>query len=286
LEQHIYNWIRKAEQKWLHRLHLHVSALFAGRFLPSHDQSHHLRVWNICKYLLREIAGFNEMMDEELVEGLIIAAWFHDTGMSLSIGREHGALGRELCERFLNAQERPRPLRADELLEAIERHDLKKEQVYGEFVAGTPPGILALLSVADDLEALGLIGIYRYTEIYLNRGIPLKELGFQVLENAGKRFRNIVSSCRQCGPLVKTYHQQYNELAVFFDAYNRQLLAESDPAVVYCGHVGIVNYIRKWSVEAGVRPEHYLQELEGIEPGAIVQTYFNQLKNELERARL
>jgi hypothetical protein len=286
LEQRIYNWIIKAEQKWLHRLQLHVSALFDMKFLPSHDQSHHLRVWNICKTLLPEIAGFNEMMDQDLVEGLIIAAWFHDTGMSLSIGKEHGALGRELCERFLNGQELPRPLRAAELLEAIERHDLKEEPVYGEFGAGTPPGILALLSVADDLEAMGLIGIYRYTEIYLNRGIPLKELGFQVLENAGKRFRNIVSSCRQCGPLVKTYHQQYNELAVFFDAYNRQLLAESDPAVVYCGHVGIVNYIRKWSVEAGVRPEHYLQELEGIEPGAIVQTYFNQLKNELERARL
>jgi hypothetical protein len=31
--------------------------------------------------------------------------------------------------------------------------------------------MLTILSVADDLDAFGYIGIYRYIEIYLERGI-------------------------------------------------------------------------------------------------------------------
>ena len=37
--------------------------------------------------------------------------------------------------------------------------------------------LLTILSVADDLDAFGFIGIYRYSEIYLTRGIDPEKIG-------------------------------------------------------------------------------------------------------------
>ena len=44
-----------------------------------------------------------------------------------------------------------------------------------------------MLSVADDLDAFGFTGIYRYSEIYLMRGINPNQLGHLIIENAAKQ---------------------------------------------------------------------------------------------------
>lgn len=275
-------WIREAEEKWLEPLYQNALQLFEGTFLPSHDQEHHLRVWHICKNLLLEISGFNKKMDPDLVEGLMVAAWFHDLGMSLRTDMEHGILGREMCEKFFLDHALPKPIRYGEVLEAVEKHDQKGESVYALFVPGTPPGILDILSIADDLDALGIIGIYRYVEIYLLRKIPLHLLGIRILENAMNRYGNMVNSCAHCPWVISSYRGQYDLLVEFFNLYNQQILIHGDPQQVLQGQLGIVNHIRRLGVEGLVRPEYYLQQLDRAKAGTTVQSYFNKLKDELE----
>ena len=74
-------------------LYENAKALFPDNLLPSHDHTHHMRVWNLCKVLLNEIATFNSRMDQSLVEGVLIAAFFHDLGMATSTREDHGKRG-------------------------------------------------------------------------------------------------------------------------------------------------------------------------------------------------
>ena len=71
-------WIRQAEDRWLDLLYSNAKRLFRKNTLPSHDHSHHMRVWNLSKSLLREISTFNPGIGRSLVEGVLIAAFFHD----------------------------------------------------------------------------------------------------------------------------------------------------------------------------------------------------------------
>ena len=41
-------WIPEAEAEWLEILHAHAKEAFRSGMLPSHDHSHHMRVWNLC----------------------------------------------------------------------------------------------------------------------------------------------------------------------------------------------------------------------------------------------
>ncbi|MEN8229673.1 MAG: HD domain-containing protein [Bacteroidota bacterium] len=279
-------WISHAEKNWLETLHNHAEDLFSTTFLPSHDHHHHRRVWNICRNLLREIATFNTLMDESLVEGVLIAACFHDLGMVHSTQEDHGHLGREICETYFKKSTIHPPSRFVEILSAIEQHDIKEKKIYSGIHPDTSPGILDILSIADDLEALGVIGIYRYTEIYLKRNVTLHNLGIRILGNATARFKNISESCTNCPLLIREYHRQYSDLVSFFDSYNQQLLIERDPGEVYYGHIGVVNYIRTLSVEGETRPENFLRKVGVNNPGTIITNFFTSLHHELDQARL
>lgn len=269
----------------MERLHSHVEGMFSGCILPSHDQTHHHRVWNICRELLTAIGNTRPTLDPTLVEGTLVAAYFHDLGMARSTREDHGFLGRGLCEDYFKDQVRL-PARFPEILEAIELHDIKEKKVYAGIRPGMPPGILDLLSIADDLEAFGTIGIYRYAEIYLKRGTGLRDLGIRILGNASRRFRFFLEGCGQFPGLVSKYQWQYGELVSFFDLYNQQLLTGPDPQEVFHGHLGVVNLIRTLTVEGATEPMDFLRAL-GSEPrGSTVTNFFKALQHELEKARL
>ena len=274
-------WLERAEKDWLAFLYLHAEQLFRGCSLPSHDHTHHLRVWNLCKELLREISAFHAGMDQALVEGILIAAFFHDLGMTRSPSEEHGRLGSDLCRKWFEDHDRNPPENFPEILRAIELHDRKGEPLFAPFRPGVPPEILGILTVADDLEALGTIGIFRYAEIYLRRGLPLEELGNRVLANALSRFETFREACSLCPGLIRKYRSQYEELYCFFTEYNVQLRAVSRPQDVLIGPLGVINYIRISDPDPG-KPEP--GEGNGI-PEALVD-YFNTLKHELDQARM
>jgi hypothetical protein len=217
-------------------------------------------------------------MDQALVEGVLIAAFFHDLGMVRSLSEEHGRLGRDLCRNWFREYTQDTPGNFPEILRAIELHDRKGEPVFGPFRPGIRPEILGILTVADDLEALGTIGIYRYAEIYLQRGLPLEELGNRVLANALSRFEMFRESCRLCPALIRKYLSQFEELNRFYLEYNLQLRTVSVPGEVLEGPLGVVNYIH--SPGPGPDPG----QGDGI-PEAL-KDYFNVLEHELDQARI
>ena len=278
-------WIEDAEKNWQELLQAYTKEIFSGTFLPSHDHTHHSRVWNIGKTLLEQIGTFNKYLDPGLVEGLLIASMFHDLGMVVTREKEHGRISREMCEDFFRQRKLKKPERYKDLLDAIERHDIKDERVYFDIDPGERPDLLTLLSLADDLEALGNIGIYRYAEIYLVRGMNLSELGIQILGNVSIRFNHISKSCALCPEILRDYRPQYAALVSFFDRYNQQLLVETDPALVRSGYIGIVNTIRRLSVEGTTRPEDFPAEVEQGDPPKLMLDFFTELTEDLQNAR-
>lgn len=275
--------IDQAEDTWLSPLYSNAESLFSDAFLPSHDHSHHLRVWKLCKSLLLEISRINTSIDQSMVEGVLIAAFFHDLGMVTSNREDHGKLGGNLCKEWFREKGFAPPHRFEEILEAIELHDIKEKGSYSKINRTDQPPILSLLSIADDLEAFGTIGIYRYAEIYLLRDISLAQLGDRILSNAEARFKNLQKSCKLCPSIISKYQKEYAILRDFYQFYNLQLQKEAIPETVFVGHLGVINYIRTLGVEKHNGPESFPDLLQNED--TLVNTYFRTLKNELEKAR-
>ena len=269
-------WIDRAETAWLDMLYSHAARLFQNTTLPSHDHTHHMRVWNLGKTILRELSSFNPGCNYPLVEGVLIATFFHDLGMVYSTREDHGKLGSDLCQTWFSKWDKDQPEDFQEILRAIELHDQKDLQIYASFSREYPPEILGILSVADDLEALGTIGIYRYAEIYLQRGIPMEELGERILENAAKRFENLSAGCKRCPSIIEPYRKQFEELCLFFEQYGHQIAGIAEPASVYSGQLGVINYIRTGRLDQEARDSE----------DRVIRDYFKKLEHELDQARL
>lgn len=277
-------WIDKAEEIWLDLLKKNARLVFSSTWLPSHDHTHHQRVWNISKKMIREMEHSQVRIDYSLVEGVMIAAWFHDLGMVSHSGEKHGATGRGLCEAYLKDLFVPAPARYDEILEAIENHDIKEARTHQGIRSREAPEILPILAVADDLEALGVIGIYRYTEIYLMRGTGMDQLGRKVLQNVHHRLENL-ASCQVCRQLLKAFEKEIQILTTFFETYHRQL---SDPATgehIQGGPAGVVNRIRILGLEQNIRPEAMAELIRRDHADEYVNQYFKMLKDDWIHAR-
>lgn len=177
--------MENAEDKFLLILYRHVRQLFKTTPLPSHDHDHHLRVWCYAKSLVNELTGLKVLITQEQAENLILAVFFHDTGLTRNLKADHGLDSRELCEQFLHDYPLLFRLNTTPALIAIEKHDNKNyltEEDENNF------SVLTLLSLCDDLDAYGAIGVLRYAEIYLLRGISSGELSGKVLANIKNRF--------------------------------------------------------------------------------------------------
>jgi len=157
--------------------------------------------------------------------------------MSVETGTKHGKHSRDLCIQFLTRNYLPENDFQD-VLTAIENHDRK------DYTGNTGANdLLNILSVADDLDALGFIGIYRYLEIYLTRGINPEELGHMIKENAGKRFDNFIKTFGFTPELVNKQSKRYKILDSFFHEYNNQVsyyhFGGNNPSG-YCGVVEVL----------------------------------------------
>jgi hypothetical protein len=269
--------IAEAEEKWLEEVGPFVADLFGETFLPSHDHNHARRVWSLSKRLLLELESYDSPADQELVEGLLLASWFHDTGMVRDPGEKHGAYGGEIFERFIGEHHLFK-----EVMNVIKNHDTKERSLYPDLKPGRPPAMMAILSIADDLDALGTVGIYRYSEIYLKRGLPPALLGIKVLANVRRRFKNILESCTAFPTLMASYRENYLRIEQFFNRYNQLLLAVEEPDKFQWGELGVVNYIRAYSVEGKIRPEDFYSQPDIASSGSLVKTYFKKLHDELE----
>jgi hypothetical protein len=231
--------IESAERQFRQILEEYFISIYDEKSLPSHGIDHHRRVWNNAKEILQYYYFKDKNISIDFVSRLIIACYLHDIGMSVDPGFRHGIHSRELTVRFLRANKLSIHDFSD-LLVTVENHDKKD---YSD--EGNVNDLLTILSVADDLEAFGFTGIYRYSEIYLTRNIKPAILGEMIIENAEKRFDHFKEAFGEYAELFQKHHDRYKILTGFFKEYNRQTLSYNFNGNNPSGYCGVIELIMK-----------------------------------------
>jgi HD superfamily phosphodiesterase len=206
--------ISTAEAKWQKLLFNYSKEKFTLIPLPSHDQLHHLRVWKFAKEILSELDKYGNQYSFMEVEAILIAVFFHDLGMTVTREKDHGAESRDLCLQFFEAHKVLRPSNLQVILEMIEKHDDKEYINHSETIGR--PSTAVILNIADDLDAFGYIGIYRYTEIYHFRGISVQNLPSCILPNLEARFQHFTRHLGKSGNLAELHGKRFFSTRTFF----------------------------------------------------------------------
>lgn len=267
----------ETENRWLKELYNHVKATFVSDPLPSHNEEHHLRVWNYCKDFLTELDARGIAIDKTFLEQMILAVFFHDTGMSVNRDSNHGKESRRLCEEWMDSHSLPRD---EKILQAIEHHDDKTYTLPGGLTLVNNLSILSILNICDDLDAFSYCGIYRYSEIYLLRGISFGELGQQVISNASRRFGNFMSSCMQLPGMIKTHAPRYDVLENFFRQYNAQLRKDPTGRTIDHGPVNIVKIFYRQILGGVNSVESLCSSAMSEHQGIYEKAFFENLRKE------
>ncbi|MCK4749476.1 MAG: HD domain-containing protein, partial [Bacteroidales bacterium] len=243
--------IGEVEARWLSPMFAQCRDLFSGVFLPSHDHLHHARVWSHARALLNLLSESTSIIPESLVEELIIAVFFHDVGLIRTTEEKHGLESRFLCEEFFKSNktdiQKPDAESFLNILDAIERHDDKSlKSTIPDFRPGIVPDLLSLLSTSDDLDAFGAIGIYRYAEIYLFRGIGQEQLPLRVSGNIDIRFKNLKNTFKSYTDFVRLQETRFRVVYNFYlslaQAYARNDEKPSwEPFLIKIFHDSLLN---------------------------------------------
>ncbi len=257
------------EKKWLGETYGYCRKCFSGTHLPSHDEIHHLRVWYFAKTLLPEYHKRIHELSREHIEGILLAAMLHDTGMSQTLDITHGRASRRLAETFFLSSSSP-PALADDILAAVEKHDDKS---YSDVISTeTDQGIIfSVLSLADDLDAFGATGVFRYYEIYLLRGFEVSEMATAILPNLDRRYESVTMKLASLPNLLTGIEQRYLTTRRFFED-----LKTGDPCALRILDTFEIS-IRK----PGIKPEQAIPEIlkKGGDP--CVSRFFRIMQREL-----
>ena len=269
--------IASSETKYKKILEEFFRGIFDISFLPSHGIDHHWRVWHYAKEILDQLADHGVEIGQALIDKLIITCFLHDSGMTVDPGFSHGTEGRKICERFLSENN----LYADEfsdVLHAIENHDNK------DYTGINKPGeLLTILSVADDLDAFGFIGIYRYLEIYITRKKPLQELGYLIIENSENRFQHFLRTYGFYNALVGKHAKKYDIINSFFNSYNEQVSFYKFDNQFVAGYCGVAEIITRMLKSNQSFPD--INSLVNDYSDPVIQWFFAELNNELSEFR-
>jgi HD superfamily phosphodiesterase len=260
--------IKSAENQFKQILEDFFISVYDEKQLPSHGLEHHRRVWKTAKALSTRLSEQYLIKNPQFIPSLIIASYLHDLGMVKDHGPRHGRWSHDLCKTFLD-QNSLKESDFPGLLEAILVHDKKDYSV--------PDGInlQTLLSVADDLDAFGFIGIYRYIEIYLLRGVKHQYLASGIRENAKRRYIHFEELFRAEKDLIRQHSERYLILDKFFSEYDFQLNDATDNS----GFVKVVDILagmvkNKTDLYALTREHEKSQDKK-------ISWFFGNLKSEL-----
>ena len=230
----------QAEKKWGGQVFTYLTDLYHGHWLPSHDIAHHRRVWkNACRLAN---GSFTDLFaeDEFFAEKLFLACFFHDTGLLVEQGEYHGAQSRKICEEFLSERTGIMPFEAGEVLEAIENHDDKNYELLPGYHFAN---LKTILSMADDMDAFGAVGVYRYVEIYILRGIVETDVAERILRNASSRYAHLKA-------MFSGSFQNNNPLATEYNRLCKLLGIQSYTEEPYC----LVHWIRTHILDCKLDP--------------------------------
>jgi hypothetical protein len=235
--------------------------------------SHHRRVWKYAKELLLSANNQNVTKDN-FTDKLIIACYLHDIGMSVDTGARHGRLSRDISEQFLIKNSLPVNEFSDALA-AVENHDDKE---YRDKSGNNL--LLTFLSAADDLDAFGYVGIYRYSEIYMMRGINPSEIGYLIQANVSGRFDNFSRIFSDDDELIQKHKNRYEIINRFFSDYNIQAalydFGKKKPEGI-CGITDIFCGL----VKSGDDPEALFISFSEGSGDPVISSFFKELLHEL-----
>lgn len=268
--------IKNAESKWLVQLQDQCRNVFKEVHLPSHNETHHTRVWLHAKKLLLEMAKKGQPLNEKDIEMLIIAIFFHDTGMSQTLQKDHGKISRGIAKEFLKDKE-IHGLELEEILDAIEYHDnkdyiTKKEE--GEFT------LQSLLNICDDLDALSYIGVYRYFEIYSLRNISINDIPDAVLDNLQKRFQHMKNFLSFSPNYLKEQNQRYITIRDFYKDLSFQVKQAGEEITSLNGPLGVVNFLKEFIFNQKLNLKEAVKSSLLISGDGYVTNFFEKLEKE------
>jgi HD superfamily phosphodiesterase len=266
--------ILTAETRFLAKLEEFFLLYFPGTKLESHGLDHHRRVWTYAKELLLYPGTETSTQNDLLPHKSLLAAYLHDIGMAVDSGPKHGIHSRNLCEKFLKSC-KLHLLDHTDLLDAIEKHDDKD---YRTQQADNP--VLQILSVADDLDALGFTGIYRYIEIYLMRDIRYEEIGDLISKNVTVRFKNIEKVFGDQSDFMHRHQTRYEVISGFFRSYSSEAKSYKFGSCKPSGFCGVAELIGE-SIEKGSTVKELIQHATGNDYDNIIKQYFINLHREL-----
>ena len=266
--------IESAEKEFKQILEEFFIAVYTEESLPSHGIDHHRRVWNYAKELLRLIPLKNTEQTSRLPSESIIACYLHDIGMAVDQGVKHGKLSRDFCKRFFAENEIPEN-KWLEVLDAIENHDNKDY-----IINASGNNLLSILSVADDLDAFGLTGVFRYMEIYLAREIGFDRIGYMIRENAQKRYNNFIKMYGSVDEMVMKHWERYYLLDMFFTKYNGQLPSYKFGTAHPSGFCGVVEIIEN-IMQNHLHLKDFYTQPEKHTNDPLILLYLAELKKEL-----
>ncbi len=267
------------EKEWLKPLYLHVDGLFSGTNLPSHDADHHLRVWVHCRELMLELEKAGVPIDEETIKQSLIACFFHDTGLLKDLGENHGAESRLLCRLYLVDHPEFAVKNTESLLHAIEKHDDKSEKNIEANNIEEVKTTHRLITTADDLDAFGFIGVFRYLEIYIKRNVDTYQIPGKIISNLKGRFNNFWQSYSFLQQYAQLQKIRYSQTLGFFANLDAQLSARNQ---LPNGYVEVFNILFGFvaSKQSDLTP--LISEILETSTSDFVLTFFKRLKSENE----
>ena len=233
--------LQKVEHSWLTPLYITCKLAFSQTHLPSHNEDHHYRVWIIARELIKQLEKQAITFSRSDLTKIIIAAFLHDTGMSVTINKTHGKESRKICKKFVDEYKPEGIDNLQELFDVIENHDDKGYQ--NKFAKiKNPKHLFKILSVCDDLDAFGFTGVYRYVEIYLLRGIPVKDIASMVLKNLSNRIDYFTRSFRYLEKYYKNHMKRFDLTWEFFTDLNNQIIHKRK-TISLSGPLRVINLI-------------------------------------------
>ncbi len=268
--------ILQAEHKWKECLVSYIRYIYQNTWLPSHDEWHSIRVWEFAKALLIDLEKNRISFPYEEIEELIIASFFHDSGMSVTLEPEHGKYSRQICDEFLVKKNKIAPSRKYKILDAIELHDDKS---YQKTAFLNQKGILALLCLADDMDAYGRIGIYRFWEINTLRNIPIDNMSLKVINSLDSRMKYFSSIY----PFRNNfYNLQYERNKITLDFY--KLLEKENKSGNQPGKTSyamkIIHHFNDLIIKQKIHPEQIFSIVKHKENSKNVINFFNTFNHE------
>ncbi|HBI81912.1 MAG TPA: hypothetical protein DDY04_08240, partial [Bacteroidales bacterium] len=131
----------------------------------------------------------------------------------------------------------------------------------------------------DDLDALGLTGVFRYTEIYLKRGISMDQLPRKVMANLRNRFTSFTNAYSSLHQYSDKQRQRYVETMDFFTKLEDEI---SQKQAAQDSAITVVNLLNEMLVNQSNSIEQTIDYALNTLTASYPLNFFKKLKAELE----